>query len=91
MIGSVVKSVKGRDEGKYYILRDIINDYFVYVCDGEKKTYSKPKRKNRKHIIIVDCEKLILSDELCENDPKGNETHINDKIKKHLKCHVKEV
>lgn len=90
MIGTVVKSVKGRDEGKYYIIKDILNEYFIHVCDGDKKTFKCPKRKNRKHIIIVDCERLILSNDLCDSSFE-NEALINDKIKKHLKCHVKEV
>lgn len=92
MIGEVVKSIKGRDEGKFYVIKDIINEYFMYVCDGAKKTYEKPKRKNRKHIEIVDCERLILTGKMCDNSSLGNDlTQVNDKIKQHLECHVKEV
>lgn len=81
MIGTVVKSKMGRDKGKFYIVTNIIDEYFIHVADGRKKLYEKPKRKSKKHIEVVDCEKLILL----------NEISADDKIKKHLDCHVKEV
>ena len=91
MIGTVVRSIKGRDAGKYYVVRDIINEYFVYVCDGDRKTFSHPKRKNRKHIEAADCKRLIILNNAGEDVSNESESLINDRIKKHLECHIKEV
>lgn len=51
--GYLVKSKKGRDLGNYYILSDVLDPYFVYLVDGKKHTFEKPKRKNIKHLFIV--------------------------------------
>lgn len=70
----------GRDKGRYYIVTKVIDSYFVYVSDGFRKKVTDPKRKSIKHLDVIDTE-MILSDAL----------NADDKIKKHLECHVKEV
>ena len=43
-IGTVVKSLKGRDKDKYFCVV-CIEDGYVYLCDGKERKLSKPKRK----------------------------------------------
>jgi len=51
-IGQLVKSKAGRDKGKLFIIKDIINDKYVYIVDGDLRKISNPKKKKIKHLII---------------------------------------
>ena len=51
-IGQLVKSKAGRDKGKLFIIKEIINDKYVYIVDGELRKISNPKKKKVKHLII---------------------------------------
>ena len=82
--GCLVKSVKGRDKGKHYVVAEIIDRYFVYVSDGDQKPLASPKRKNRKHIAEETGAPRMSMD--FTDDSQGD-----DRIKNFLKCHEKEV
>ncbi|WP_019138776.1 hypothetical protein [Peptoniphilus timonensis] len=43
--GQVVRSKKGRDEGKVYIIIDFIDDDFLFVVDGKLRKLDRPKKK----------------------------------------------
>lgn len=49
-LGSVVFSKAGRDSGSYYLVVEIINENFVKIADGKKRTLQKPKTKKVKHL-----------------------------------------
>ncbi|MGI6405983.1 MAG: RNA-binding protein [Syntrophaceticus sp.] len=51
-LGQLVRSKRGRDRGKYYLVIEIINDNFVYLVDGEKRRMDNPKQKNIKHLKV---------------------------------------
>ena len=51
-IGQLVKSKAGIDKGKLFIIKDIINDKYVYIVDGDLRKISNPKKKKIKHLII---------------------------------------
>ena len=52
--GRLVKSLSGRDKG--YILAVVAADEkTVFVCDGKERPLSKPKKKNIRHIEVLDC------------------------------------
>ena len=51
-IGQVVKSRAGRDNGKIFLILDIIDEQFVLVVDGDLRKLDKPKKKKVKHLII---------------------------------------
>lgn len=48
-VGEIVSSLKGRDQGKLYIIYQINNDRVVLV-NGDDKTFAHTKLKNIKHI-----------------------------------------
>lgn len=50
--GQVIKSTAGRDKG-YLMTVVSADDGFVYVSDGKERRLAKPKRKNPKHIELV--------------------------------------
>lgn len=52
MLGKFATSKAGHDKDKcYVIVRE--EGEFVYLSDGRLKLYSKPKKKRKKHIQII--------------------------------------
>lgn len=49
--GRVVSSRAGRDRGKLYVVYRVLDDGFVLVVDGDKRTVARPKRKNPRHLV----------------------------------------
>ena len=64
--GQVVRSKKGRDEGKVYIIFDIIDDDLLLLVDGKLRKLDRPKKKKVKHLYIykdvIDTEVSDFSD-----------------------------
>lgn len=51
-IGTVVKSLNGRDKNKYFCVVDIEGEYVLY-CNGCARRLEKPKRKKIKHVQVT--------------------------------------
>ena len=51
-IGTVVKSLNGRDKNKYFCVIDKQGDYVLY-CNGCARRLEKPKRKKVKHVMVT--------------------------------------
>ena len=49
-VGSVVYSRAGRDEGRFYVVFEIVDDSFVTIVDGDVRKLAKPKKKKIKHL-----------------------------------------
>ena len=64
--GQVVRSKKGRDEGKVYLIIDVIDDDFLLLVDGKLRKLDRPKKKKVKHLYIykdvIDTEVSDFSD-----------------------------
>ena len=64
--GQVVRSKKGRDEGKVYIIMEIIDDDLLLLVDGKLRKLDRPKKKKVKHLYIykdiIDLDFKDLSD-----------------------------
>lgn len=85
MTGKLVRSKAGHDKGMLYIVvRE--EEHCVYVADGVLKTYGNPKRKNRKHLQLINrgfsAEEI---NKLAEN-PANADTEIKYKIKQCANC-----
>lgn len=52
MTGKFAISKAGHDKTQIYVIVAEEGD-FVYLCDGRYRTISKPKKKRRKHIQII--------------------------------------
>lgn len=52
MTGKFAASKAGHDKSQIYVVVAEEGD-FVYLCDGRCRTISKPKKKRRKHIQII--------------------------------------
>jgi len=59
-IGRVVRSNKGRDKNKIFLVVDEIDEDYVLICDGSLRKTDNPKKKKIKHISKLN----IISEEL---------------------------
>lgn len=71
-LGKIVYSKAGRDQDKVFVVVSVLNDKYVYVCDGSLRPVEKPKKKKIKHleftnIIAEEIGNLSISDEKVTN------------------------
>ncbi len=50
--GRVVLSTQGRDEGRYFIVLEVIDENFVLMADGLTRKLDHPKKKKVKHLRL---------------------------------------
>lgn len=48
--GRVVLSTQGRDAGRCFVVRDVIDEQFVLLCDGDTRKLNHLKKKKVKHL-----------------------------------------
>ncbi|WP_242865981.1 KOW domain-containing RNA-binding protein [Desnuesiella massiliensis] len=53
LVGNVVYSKAGRDEGNYYIIVGVVDSNYVLLADGKCKKIQKPKKKKIKHLQLT--------------------------------------
>lgn len=51
-LGQIVKATRGRDEGKVFVIKEIVDDKMVKIVDGKTRKLEKPKLKKVSHLII---------------------------------------
>lgn len=52
-IGGICQSRRGRDVGRYYLIKSVASDGYVMLVDGNFKRLATPKRKNVKHLYLL--------------------------------------
>ena len=62
-IGDFVLSLKGRDN-KISIIYKILDNNYVLTVNGKDKTFLNPKRKNIKHLLVLDYNNFLLADKI---------------------------
>lgn len=87
-IGKVVYSKAGRDKENCFIITAVIDEQYVYICDGSLRKTEKPKKKKLKHLSVT----KIVSEEIRDNLISGKNIS-NVTVKKFLQsvCTNKEV
>ena len=83
IIGSFVRSVAGRDTGKIYVILASDTEY-VYLVDGKIRTMDRPKKKNKKHVRLLDKRDPNLTEKI-----NGKKIR-NEEIKRAIKLLEKE-
>ena len=84
MIGKFATSKAGHDQNKVYVIVAVEGDC-VYLCDGKYKTVLKPKKKNKKHIQVINKtvdEELLMK---LKNSEKIRDEQIKYAIKQYMK------
>lgn len=51
--GEIVRSLKGRDKDKVYLVYEVLDKDFVKLVNGQTKKIDNPKKKRIKHIEVV--------------------------------------
>jgi ribosomal protein L14E/L6E/L27E len=49
-VGTVVYSVAGRDEGRFFVVTEVVNSDYVKIADGDLRRIDTPKLKKTKHL-----------------------------------------
>lgn len=80
-IGQIVKSTKGRDKGRFFIVVGVINKEYLLIVDGDIRKTDKPKKKKMKHLVKLN----ILSEEVRDrvlNNKKLNNAFIRRELER---------
>lgn len=80
-IGQIVKSTKGRDKGRFFIVVGVINKEYLLIADGDIRKIDKPKKKKMKHLVKLN----ILSEEVRDrvlNNKKLNNAFIRRELER---------
>ncbi|MDK2933529.1 MAG: hypothetical protein PWP27_1339 [Clostridiales bacterium] len=78
--GKIVYSIAGRDQGRYFIIIEKIDENYVYIVDGDIRRLEKPKKKKIKHLRFIgkDAQHII---EKLEKGQKINNSDIRKSLK----------
>jgi len=83
VIGQLVYSKAGRDQGRIFVVFDILDGNYVYIVDGSLRKIEKPKKKKVKHLKIID----EVSYELAEKIKQGKKI-MNSDIRKYIETNT---
>ena len=53
VLGHVVYSKAGRDEGKIFVITRLVDANYAYISDGDLRRVENPKKKKIKHLVIT--------------------------------------
>ena len=74
----IVKSIAGRDKGKYFFVLEI-EDEFLLLADGKTRKLECPKRKKRKHAQFAGRCDCRVAEKI-----RGEEKVTNSELRKTL-------
>lgn len=80
-VGQLVESKQGRDQGRHFIVIDILDDQYALLVDGSLRRLDKPKKKKLKHFKVSNQ----ISEEIknrIESDSKLNNAFIRKEIER---------
>lgn len=82
IIGCFAKSKAGHDKCEVYIVVDSDNNN-IWLSDGKLKPVTRPKKKNRKHVQLVNDKDSNIEEKLRRQEPIADED-IKKAIKKYI-------
>ncbi|MRG28597.1 KOW domain-containing RNA-binding protein [Laceyella tengchongensis] len=51
--GQIVRVLRGRDAGQFAVVISFEEPHFVFLADGDQRKFDHPKKKNVKHIQLI--------------------------------------
>lgn len=57
--GVIVKAIAGKEKNQVFVVVDV-KDNYVYLADGKRVKYQKPKKKSVKHIQKASTKKFAV-------------------------------
>lgn len=77
-IGDVVKSLKGRDTGRVFVVCELVDNNFVNLVNGDTRKHENKKRKRLKHIEVIGHTQVLNKQNLLDADiKKVCKTYLN--------------
>ena len=74
--GRVVLSTQGRDEGRYFVVLEVIDENYVLMADGLTRKVDHPKKKKVKHLrpkpILVEVDGAKLPNKRLQDSDLRN-------------------
>ncbi|MGE4282928.1 MAG: RNA-binding protein [Clostridia bacterium] len=70
--GQIVYSTAGRDKGKHFIVMEVIDDHYAYLCDGDIRRVEKPKKKKIKHLLSAGRDDQQIREKLTKQQKVTN-------------------
>lgn len=61
-MGDMVRSIAGRDQGRYFLILDVMDQNYVLIVDGDLRRIEKPKKKKVKHLIKTGIASQLLKE-----------------------------
>ena len=74
--GEIVFSKMGRDQGRYYIVVDV-DENFAFIADGKLHKVQKPKKKKFRHLISLGAKSTMIEEKI-----KNGEELTNPSLRK---------
>ena len=65
--GRLCLSKSGRDKGRYFLIKSMIDEEYVYIVDGMMRKILNPKKKKLKHLEL----KPVVMDAIAEKFESG--------------------
>lgn len=65
-VGRLVKVLRGKDEGSFSVIVEILDDRFVHIADGDARRFDSPKKKNVQHLQLLPALSSEVSDSISE-------------------------
>lgn len=64
VLGQVVYSKAGRDEGRIFVVVGVVDENYVFVSDGDLRRLENPKKKKIKHLNLTELKVEAISQKL---------------------------
>lgn len=83
-VGTVVYSIAGRDQGRFFVVVEVVDDTFVKIADGDLRRVDTPKMKKMRHLrsqnIVLPklAEKLVDGKKIFDAEVKAALRAYND-------------
>jgi len=84
MIGFYAISKAGRDKDHLYIVVSN-DDKYIYVTDGKYKTVGNPKKKNLKHIKVLNSHLNQAETDMIKNCSPGSDEMVKHSLREFRK------
>lgn len=65
-LGQFVQVKRGRDTGQFAVVVQQIDKRFVFIADGHKRTFDRPKKKNIQHLHCFDFVSMEIRNSIME-------------------------
>lgn len=77
--GDIVYSRAGRDQGRYFLVIDTVDEQYVLIADGKMRRLETPKRKKVKHLRVLPAQDLRICDKV-----RNGEKLTNSEIRREM-------